>query len=123
MAIPIHKINRAELEYELQRGGKLVQYTWCVSAAVVTIKHSTETYLVRVNESPYPKALQWCLLTFFAGWWGIPWGPIYTIQSLWQNLRGGTDITMEVALILGLNVNWDAVQQPGNIDVPQQPPL
>jgi len=23
------------------------------------------------------------------GWWGIPWGPIYTIASLVRNARGG----------------------------------
>ena len=30
------------------------------------------------------------------GWWGIPWGPIYTIQSLWVNFKGGKDVTQEV---------------------------
>ena len=34
-----------------------------------------------------------------AGWWGIPWGPIYTIQALYRNLRGG--YCMSVADFLG----------------------
>ena len=25
--------------------------------------------------------------------WGIPWGPIWTIQSLAVNFRGGKDVT------------------------------
>jgi hypothetical protein len=29
-------------------------------------------------------------------WWGIPWGPIYTIQALATNLRGGKNVTHEV---------------------------
>jgi hypothetical protein len=30
------------------------------------------------------------------GWWGIPWGPIYTIQSFWVNFTGGRDVTREI---------------------------
>jgi hypothetical protein len=27
------------------------------------------------------------------GWWGIPWGPIFTVPALVTNLRGGIDVT------------------------------
>jgi hypothetical protein len=27
--------------------------------------------------------------TLLLGWWGIPWGPIYTVQSINRNFRGG----------------------------------
>jgi hypothetical protein len=27
--------------------------------------------------------------TFLLGWWGIPWGPIYTVQAITRNFRGG----------------------------------
>lgn len=121
MARLIQGMNRAELEFELQRGGKLVQFVYCISALVISIKHSTNTYLIPAGESPYPKALQWTLLTVVAGWWGIPWGPIYTVQAIWQNLRGGIDITMEGALAIGLNVNWDSV--PGNQRDREAPPV
>jgi hypothetical protein len=112
MARLIASMSRGELESELQKGGKLIQFVYCISAAIVTIKHSTNTYLVPAGESGFPKALQWTLLTLLAGWWGIPWGPIYTVQAIWQNLRGGIDITLEAALVMGLNVHWDSV--PGN---------
>jgi hypothetical protein len=29
------------------------------------------------------------LITWIMGWWGMPWGPIYSIESLFYNLRGG----------------------------------
>jgi hypothetical protein len=51
------------------------------------------------------RALQWSLLTLVAGWWGIPWGPIYTVQSIWVNLRGGNDVTPEVATTLNLPID------------------
>jgi ATP-dependent phosphoenolpyruvate carboxykinase len=30
------------------------------------------------------------------GWWGIPWGPIYTIAAVVTNIRGGKDVTAEI---------------------------
>jgi len=44
----------------------------------------------------------WTLLSLIAGWWGIPWGLIFTSQSLYINLRGGNDVTNEVANALRL---------------------
>jgi hypothetical protein len=41
-------------------------------------------------------------------WWpggGIPWGPIYTVQSLWVNLKGGHDLTPEAATALQLPIH------------------
>ena len=29
-------------------------------------------------------------------WWGIPWGPIYTVGCLSTNLKGGKDVTDEI---------------------------
>ncbi|MES2569333.1 MAG: hypothetical protein V4710_04680, partial [Verrucomicrobiota bacterium] len=36
------------------------------------------------------------LFTLLVGWWGIPWGPIYTIQTVYRNFRGGVLITDEI---------------------------
>lgn len=35
------------------------------------------------------------LLTLFLGWWFIPWGPVYTIQALVTDLRGGMSETVD----------------------------
>ena len=35
------------------------------------------------------KALQASSITWALGWWGVPWGPIYSIHALWVNLLGG----------------------------------
>jgi hypothetical protein len=42
------------------------------------------------------KGLPFSLLSLFLGWWGIPWGPIYTVQALWVNFSGGKDVTREI---------------------------
>jgi hypothetical protein len=34
-------------------------------------------------------ALQATIVSAFVGWWGVPWGPIWTISSIWRNAFGG----------------------------------
>ena len=97
-----------EISFELNRGAKFVRYRYCFSAVVVTMTHSTDIYLVRPEESRLTKSLPWSLLTLVAGWWGIPWGPIRSVQTLWINFRGGEDVTTQVAAAMQLQgVNWD----------------
>ena len=97
-----------ELVFELNRGAKFVVYRYCYSAVVVTVMQSTDIYLVRAGQNRVLKGFPWTLLTLVAGWWGFPWGPIRTIQSVWTNLQGGTDVTAKVANALQLTgVKWD----------------
>jgi hypothetical protein len=86
----------AQLQQEIQQGGKFVMYQYCISLVVITYKRWSKVYFVRHEESPTIKGLPFTLLTLVIGWWGFPWGPIYTIQTLWINLRGGKDITKEI---------------------------
>lgn len=104
-----------ELSFEVNRGGKFVVYQYCVSAAVLTMTQGTDIYFVRSGESRVTKGLPWTLISVAAGWWGIPWGPIRTVHSIWINFRGGTDVTAEVASALGLQgVNWDTAVAGGS---------
>ena len=89
------KMSPTELQFELDRGGKLVVFYYCVSLLVVTFRRSSPVCLVRSGESPVAKAMPWIVLTAIAGWWGIPWGPIYSIQSLITNFRGGKEIQLQ----------------------------
>ncbi len=34
------------------------------------------------------------LVSLLLGWWGLPWGPIFTVQVLINNLRGHREFTM-----------------------------
>ena len=42
------------------------------------------------------RAFPYSLLTLVLGWWGIPWGLIYTPLALMTNFSGGRDVTAEV---------------------------
>jgi hypothetical protein len=82
-----------ELEFEIQRGGRFVVYQYCVSLLVVTFRRNAPVKFLRAGESATVKGLPFTLLTLAFGWWGFPWGFIYTPQVIYKNLKGGTDIT------------------------------
>jgi hypothetical protein len=90
-----------QINRELAHGAKFVIYQFTISVIVMTFRRSSDVYFVRAGESGLLKGLPFTLLTFVFGWWGIPWGPIYSIGSLYNNLRGGKDVTSEI--ISGVN--------------------
>jgi hypothetical protein len=89
-------LSQSEIDFELQRGAKFVLFQYCVSIVILTFKRSSDVYFIRSGESASAKGLPFTLLSLVAGWWGIPWGPIYTVQSVYNNLQGGKDVTQQV---------------------------
>jgi hypothetical protein len=89
-----------QLQFEIQRGAKLVCYHYCVSVVLMTFRRSSPVYFIPAGESTLAKGLPWTLLTLLLGWWGIPWGPIFSIQSLIVNFRGGKDLTADISASL-----------------------
>jgi hypothetical protein len=86
-----------EIRFELQRGAKFVFFYYAVSVLVMSFRRASPVYFIRSGESALGKGLPWAVLTLVAGWWGIPWGPIYTVQSLVVNFKGGKDVTAELS--------------------------
>ena len=89
-------LNSNELDFEIQRGAKFVLFQYCISVIILTFRRPSDIYFLRVGENPVGKGLPFTLLSLVGGWWGIPWGPIYTIQSIYNNSRGGKDMTAAV---------------------------
>lgn len=85
-----------QINFEIQRGAKYVLFYYCISILVLTFRRSSDIYFVRAGENRVVKGLPWTVLTLLCGWWGIPWGPIYSVQSLVVNLGGGKDVTQEL---------------------------
>ena len=86
----------SDLQSEINRGGAFVVYQYCISVLVLTFRRSSSIYFIRGGQSKVAKGIPFVLISLFFGWWGIPWGPIYTIGSLRTNFRGGKDVTQEV---------------------------
>ena len=85
-----------DIQHEIERGARFVIYTYTISIVVLTFKRPSSIYFVKAHESRVAKGLPFTLLTFFLGWWGIPWGPIYTIGSFIDNFGGGKDVTNDI---------------------------
>jgi hypothetical protein len=85
-----------QMNRELAHGGKFVIFQFTISVIVMTFRRSSDIYFIRAGENGAIKGLPFTLLSLVFGWWGIPWGPIYTIGSLYKNLSGGKDVTQEI---------------------------
>lgn len=89
-------LSLSQLKREVDHGGKFVVYQYTISVLIMTFRRSGGIYFIKSNENAVVKGLGYTLISLFFGWWGIPWGPIYTIGSLYNNLKGGKDVTAEV---------------------------
>ncbi|MCO6174991.1 hypothetical protein NHF50_08020 [Flavobacterium sp. NRK F10] len=92
----IEGLSTDDINRELNRGAKFVVFQYCFSILIMTFKRGSDVYFIKADESTVKHSIGYTLLTLFFGWWGIPWGPIYSIGSLYTNLSGGKDITQEV---------------------------
>jgi hypothetical protein len=94
--IGIDGMTPSEVQAEVDRGAKFVMFRYCVSVLIITFRRGTDIYFLRPNESAAVKSLPFTLISLFLGWWGFPWGLIYTPQALITNLGGGKNLTAEV---------------------------
>ena len=93
--IGIEGMSTQELNDELQRS-PFVLYEYCISVIILTFKNPSDIYFIRTGESAVSKGLGFSALSLVAGWWGFPFGPIYTIWALVTNFGGGNNVTNQV---------------------------
>ncbi|UII29371.1 hypothetical protein LVD15_13355 [Fulvivirga maritima] len=92
----IDSLTADEIHHELQNGAKFVKFQYCISIIILTFKNNSDIYFIKAGESTTKHSISFICLSVLLGWWGLPWGPLYTIKSLYINLKGGTDITQEL---------------------------
>lgn len=92
----IQGLTTDEINHELNNGAKFVIFQYCFSVILMTFKRGSDIYFIKAGESTVKHSIGFTLITFIFGWWGIPWGPIYTIGALYSNLTGGKDVTQDV---------------------------
>ena len=85
-----------QLEDEVEDGGKFVIYIWVISLLILTFKRTTDIHYIPPGHSRWTHGIWPTLLSCVVGWWGIPWGLIYTIEAIFTNLGGGRDVTDDV---------------------------
>jgi len=75
----------------------VTQYSFCTSFLFATFREHTHFF---PEDSPDRRqgAFVASLLSLVFGWWGLPWGPVYTVQTLYKNLSGGETVTIRDVL-------------------------
>ncbi len=107
----IDGLSAERLQTEVEEGGQFVYYPFVFSLIVVTFKRTSGVYLVRAGENAVAKGLPFTLISVFFGWWGIPFGPKYTLQSISTNMKGGKDVTDEVMATVAGHVLFKEAQK------------
>jgi hypothetical protein len=92
----LENISTEQVNHYLQQGARFVVFQYCISVLILTFKRPSDVFFIRAGESSFGKSLPFTLISLLLGWWGLPWGPIYTVSSTVTNLRGGRDITKDV---------------------------
>jgi hypothetical protein len=94
--VGIEGMDGHQIAFEIERGGRFVIYQYCMSVVIMTFKRPSDIYFIPSGENAIKKGLGFSVISLLLGWWGVPWGPIYTIGSFITNFRGGKDVTQEV---------------------------
>lgn len=107
----IEGLSAHDLQAEADKGARFVYYEYAISLLVVTLRRSSGVYMIRGGESKRSKGLPFTLVSLLFGWWGIPYGPKYTIESIRTNLKGGKDVTDEVMATVAGHILFQEAQQ------------
>jgi hypothetical protein len=88
-------LSPAELSAEIDKGGRIVRFEYCISLLIVTLRREAGPVLIRPGRWAWPHSLPYNLISVVMGWWGIPWGLIFTPLTVWNNFRGGRDVSSQ----------------------------
>jgi len=92
----VNGLTVADVNAQVAQGGRFVVFQWVVSIVVLSFRRNSPIFFVRPGESTLAKCLPYCALSLVFGWWGIPWGLLWTPFSILRNLRGGIDVTQSI---------------------------
>jgi hypothetical protein len=79
--------------YPLRLDTKLRTFQTSVSLLLVSFKFSSQFV---PEDAPGAARVKWAstLASLLLGWWGIPFGPIFTVSAVYRNARGGNVVTV-----------------------------
>ena len=94
--VGVEGLSVAQVQQEVGQGARFVIFDWVLSLLVITMTNKSDIHFIRPGQNAVVKGLPYTLLSFFLGWWGIPWGLIRTPIAIVTNLSGGRDVTASV---------------------------
>ncbi len=107
----INGLSATDLQKEVEKGARFVYFTYAISLLFITFRRNSGVYMIHAGESVRSKGLPFTLVSVLFGWWGIPYGPRYTIESIRTNLKGGKDVTDEVMSTVAGHILFQEAQK------------
>lgn len=92
----IDGLTNDQINQALAAGAKFVVFQYCISIVFMSFQRSSDIYFIQKGESTFKHHIGYTVLSFLLGWWGFPWGLIYTPASIFTNFSGGKDVTNDV---------------------------
>lgn len=106
----IQGLSSDDLQQAVMEGGRFIYYSFTLSLVIITFKRTSGVYLVRAGENAVLKGFGFTLVSVLFGWWGIPFGPKYTLESIRTNLKGGKNVTDDVMATVAGYVLFEEAQ-------------
>jgi len=94
----VENLSREQLDAELALGGRFVFYEYCLSVLFATSRRPSDVYFLKAEDLGIVRGLPYAALSFCFGWWGIPFGLLYTPMTIFTNLCGGRELSEQAAL-------------------------
>jgi hypothetical protein len=92
----IEGLKVSQIKQLVNQGGKFVVFPYTISIVVMTFRRSSSIYFIRPNENSIKYSYGHVGVNLLLGWWGIPWGPIYTLGAAYNHVTGGKDVTQPI---------------------------
>lgn len=88
----------AEQRLQAERdGGRYVFFEYCISLVFISLRRPSAIYFLHQGRSGFLLGLRYSVVSLLLGWWGLPWGIIYTPLTILTNMMGGEDVTEQVS--------------------------
>lgn len=95
----------------LLEGGKRCVVFDFTASFIGSWRSNSQIQLMGPADSRLSFGIGYSFISLFFGWWGIPWGPIRTVSSIYVNLRGGVDVTDEVVACANAKQSFPEVEE------------
>ncbi len=89
----IQGLRVSEIKQLVNQGAKFVIFPYTISLILMTLRRNSSIYFIRPGENTMKYSYGHVGVNLLLGWWGIPWGPIYTIGAAYRHIVGGKDVT------------------------------
>jgi|GEM_PF-1649332 hypothetical protein len=89
-------LTAAQIVEMVKQGGRFMVWRYNFSIMVLSFKRSSGLRFIKPGESGFLGCFGHSCISSFFGWWGFPWGLIWTPVCLFRNMAGGQDLTEPV---------------------------